>query len=163
MARARNIGTFVMKPLAGGALVNRRQAFRFFNERPVDVILNGVSSPEALDENLAHVRDARPLSTEELAAFEAEVEPLGREFCRRCSYCMPCPNDLMIHEMIHVTYQAVRGRSFEDLPPEKQEVGRNLMIWLEACEECGQCEEKCPYELPVIRRKNELMELFAGQ
>jgi len=39
---------------------------------------------------------------------------------------MPCPNDIRIPDMIHIFYQAVKGMRFEDLPPDKQEVGKNL-------------------------------------
>jgi predicted aldo/keto reductase-like oxidoreductase len=73
---------------------------------------------------------------------------------------MPCPNDIHIPDMIHVFYQMVRGCRYEDLPEEKQKMGEALLVWLQACEECGKCEEKCPYTLPTIRRKRELMDIF---
>jgi NAD-dependent dihydropyrimidine dehydrogenase PreA subunit len=50
---------------------------------------------------------------------------------------------------------------FEDLPPEKKETGKNLLIWLQACEACGQCEKRCPYHLPTSARVRELLELFS--
>ncbi len=160
LAQEKNIGTIVMKPLAGGAIRNVRCAFKFFNSFPVDVILNGVSNLAELRENLKWAESVDSLTPDELAAFEAEVAPLGTEFCRRCSYCMPCPNDIHIPDMIHVFYQMVKGFRYEDLPPEKQKMGEALLVWLQACEECGTCEAKCPYSLPTIRRKRELRELF---
>jgi hypothetical protein len=161
LCRSLDIGTLVMKPLAGGAIRNRAHAFRFFNAYPVDVILNGVSSVDELHENLGHVANHTPLSPRELSALEAEVAALGREFCRRCSYCMPCPNDIRIPDMIHIFYQAVKGIPVEDLPPEKVETGKNLLVWLQACEQCGKCEEKCPYTLPTRKRVRELIEMFS--
>jgi len=160
-ARSLDIGTIVMKPLAGGAIRNRRAGFRFFNAYPVDLILNGVSSVAELQENLGHMHDERPLAAAELAGFEEEVAPLGKEFCRRCSYCMPCPNDIRIPEMIHMFYQAVKGLRCEDLPPEKRETGKNLLAWLQACDQCGRCEEKCPYHLPTRSRVRELIDMFS--
>lgn len=160
LAREKNVGTIVMKPLAGGAIRNIRSAFMFFNRYPVDVILNGVSNVKELHENLQWAESADTLTPDELAAFAAEVAPLGTEFCRRCSYCMPCPNDIHIPDMIHVFYQMVKGCRYEDLPPEKQKMGEALLIWLQACEECVTCETKCPYSLPTIRRKRELLEMF---
>jgi hypothetical protein len=149
--------------LGGGAIKNIDKAFRFFNAFPVDNILNGVANVNELRQNLKSAEDLTTLSGRELADFEEEVAVLGKEFCRRCSYCMPCPNDIMIPDMIHIMGQAVQGMKYEDLPAEKQEMGKSLLIWLLACTECGQCEEKCPYDIPTIKRKNELIEMFSGQ
>jgi predicted aldo/keto reductase-like oxidoreductase len=160
LAREKDIGTIVMKPLAGGAIRNIAGSFKFFNNYPVDVILNGVSCVAELQENLKYAETAERLTPQELLAFEEEVAVLGKDFCRRCSYCMPCPNDIHIPDMIHVFYQMVRGCRYEDLPEEKQKMGAALLVWLQACEECGKCEEKCPYTLPTIRRKRELMDIF---
>ncbi len=161
LAASLDVGTIVMKPLAGGAIRNIKTAFKFFNNYQVDVILNGVSNLPEFHENIrCAARDAH-LTPEELRAFEQEVACLGKEFCRRCSYCMPCPNDLHIPDMIHLFWHMVKDYSYENMPPEKRNMGESLMIWLQACEECGKCEEKCPYHLPTINRKKELMEKFS--
>jgi len=161
LAKSNDIGSIVMKPLAGGAISNINKSFRFFNAYPVDLIINGVSNLAELNENLKSAESLTSLTPEELTTFEEEVAPLGKEFCRRCNYCMPCPNDIMIPEMIQGFWQIVRGRKYEDLPMEKQEMGKSLLVWLQACDECGQCEEKCPYNLPIIRSKKELIEVFS--
>ncbi|MCP4717347.1 MAG: aldo/keto reductase [Deltaproteobacteria bacterium] len=163
LAQSLNVGTFVMKPLGGGAIENRGDCFRFLNSYPVDVIFNGVSNVAEFNENMPLAENIAPLSTEELAAFEKEVAVLGQDFCRRCSYCEPCPSDIHIPDMIHVFYQNIQGMTYDELPPEKQAMGKNLLIWLEACEECGQCEERCPYSLPTIKRKQEMVAMFSGK
>jgi predicted aldo/keto reductase-like oxidoreductase len=161
LSRLHDIGTIVMKPLAGGAIRTIEQSFNFFNSFGVDVILNGVSNLDELKENLKCAESEKALTVEELKDFKEEVASLGKEFCRRCSYCMPCPNDIHIPDMIHVFWQIVKGCSYEDLPDEKKEMGKSLLIWLQACEECGQCEERCPYTLPTVKRKKELIEMFS--
>jgi predicted aldo/keto reductase-like oxidoreductase len=161
LARAFDIGTIVMKPLAGGAFRNREKCFKFLNGYPVDIILNGVASLDELHENLKYVERIELLTPEELEDFEKEVAPLGKDFCRRCSYCMPCPNDIIIPVMIHLIWEMVKGNSYEELSDRKKKMGENLTIWWQACEECGQCEEKCPYNLPTIKRKKELLETFS--
>ena len=161
LARSLDIGSIVMKPLAGGVIKNTEKSFRFFNAYPVDVLLNGVSNIAELKENLKIAENLTPLSNQELKDFEEEVAPLGKEFCRRCGYCLPCPNEIIILEVIHMFSQMVLGKKYEDLPAEKQEIGKNLLVWLQACTECGQCEEKCPYNLPTITRKNELIKMFS--
>jgi NAD-dependent dihydropyrimidine dehydrogenase PreA subunit len=42
-------------------------------------------------------------------------------------------------------------------------MGHNMLMWWQGCVECGQCEEKCPYDLPTIKRKNDLISLFSRE
>ena len=163
LANAQDIGTIVMKPLAGGAIRNIDKAFRFFNNFPVNLFLNGVANIDEFNENISSAENRNPLTADELSSFEEEVSYLGKDFCRRCSYCEPCPNDIQIPFMIHLFWQTVQGKKYEELPVEKQDMGKNSMIWFEACEECGKCQEKCPYSLPTIQRKRELIALFSDR
>jgi hypothetical protein len=161
LARSKDVGTLVMKPLAGGVFTNIEKCFKFLNGYPVDVILNGVASLDELKEDLKFAEGTDPLTPEELKDFEAEVAPLGKDFCRRCSYCLPCPNDILIPIMFNILWPQVTGRRYEDLTDKQKKMGTNLMVWWQACVECGKCEEKCPYNLPLIKRKQELMEIFS--
>jgi predicted aldo/keto reductase-like oxidoreductase len=163
LARSQDIGTIVMKPLAGGVIRSVEKCFKFLNGYPVDLILNGVSNLAELNENLRYAESTDPLTPEELKGFEQEVAPLGKDFCRRCSYCMPCPNDILIPIMIQLPWEMVKGCSYEEMSEQKKEMWRKLTVWWQGCEECGRCEEKCPYNLPVIKRKNELLEIFSKE
>ncbi|MBW2182913.1 MAG: aldo/keto reductase [Deltaproteobacteria bacterium] len=73
LARSKDIGTIVMKPLAGGVFKNIEKCFKFLNGYPVDIILNGVASLDELNENLKYVESTEPLTSEELKDFEEEV------------------------------------------------------------------------------------------
>lgn len=161
LARKMNVGTLVMKPLSGGALRQVESSLRFLLDKPVDVILTGMSSIEELNENLAVIKKNTPLSPQELKRLEEEVAPLGKMFCRRCGYCLPCTNDIRIPEMIQLMYQTMQGLSYEELPERKKRMGPGLLMWYEACTECGECEKKCPYQLPIIERKRYLVEMFS--
>ena len=163
LARSLDIGTLMMKPLAGGAIRNIEKAFRFFNGYPVDVILNGVVSLEEFYANVREAENTEPLSEQELKSFEEEVAPLGQDFCRRCSYCLPCPNDILIPVFIHVIWQKMQGRRYEELTELERRMGQNMLMWWQGCVECGQCEQKCPYGLPTIQRKNDLLALFSRE
>jgi NAD-dependent dihydropyrimidine dehydrogenase PreA subunit len=63
--------------------------------------------------------------------------------------------------MINLLWPQVTGRRYQDLTDKQKKLGNNLMVWWQACVECGQCEEKCPYNLPIIKRKQELMHIFS--
>jgi hypothetical protein len=161
LAKSMDIGTIVMKPLAGGVIRNIEKCFKFQNGYPVDNILNGVATLDELNQNLKYAESTDPLTPEELKEFEEEVAYLGKDFCRRCSYCMPCTNDIIIPVMIHLPWQLMQGYKYEDLPEEKKKLGENLKVWWEGCSECVECEKKCPYNLPMIERKNKLIEVFS--
>ena len=161
LARSMDVGSIVMKALAGGVIRNIEQSHKFLRGYPLDNILVGVASVEELNENLKYAERTEPLTPEELKSFEEEVAPLGKDFCRRCNYCMPCPNDIIIPAMIHLTWQRIKGQSYGKPADDNKERGKNLLLWWQACSECGECEQKCPYDLPTIKRKNELMERFS--
>jgi predicted aldo/keto reductase-like oxidoreductase len=162
LSRSLDVGTMVMKPLAGGVFKNIEKCFKFLNGYPVDIVLNGVANLDELKENLKHAESTDPLTPEELKDFEEEVAPFGKDFCRRCSYCLPCPNDILIPIMINVFWPQVTGRTYDELSERQKKTGGNLMLWWQACDECGQCEEKCPYNLQIIKRKNEMLEIFSA-
>jgi len=40
-------------------------------------------------------------------------------------------------------------------------MAKRLLPSLKTCSECGQCEEKCPYELPTKQRIKDLIAMVA--
>ena len=82
------------------------------------------------------------------AAFE-EKKKLADLYCTGCRYCMPCPNGVDIPECFSLmnTYRVyglldhARGEYAGWLTEQKQTGA--------FCQECGQCEPKCPNSLPI--------------
>ena len=145
-ARELNVGFINMKSLAGGAIEDARLALRFAAANPnVDVVLPGMYAPEEVEENLAAAADSSPLTVEELERVEAMRRTLGSSFCRRCGYCAPCtvgidiPNQFVFHGYLSRYGLAdwARGRYGA------------LSAHASDCVECGACEERCPYQLPI--------------
>ena len=145
-AREKNIGFINMKSLAGGAIENARLALRFAAANPnVDVVLPGMYSPEEVAENAAAIGDGSPLTAEELEQVEALRRELGTSFCRRCGYCAPCtvgidiPNNFVFHGYLsrYGLEDWARGRYGA------------MAAHASDCVECGACEERCPYQLPI--------------
>ncbi|HHT02566.1 MAG TPA: aldo/keto reductase [Firmicutes bacterium] len=144
MARKTNTGTIIMKPLAGGALTNADLALRFLLSYPVDTIIPGMDTVEQVLENTGLV-DKQPLSEEELAALQAEGERLGDTFCRRCEYCQPCPQGINI-PMVFLQEAYYTRYGLTDWASSRY---ASLPAKVEDCSECGECETKCPYDLPI--------------
>ncbi len=68
----------------------------------------------------------------------------GKTFRRRCEYCQPCPQGVMITPA--VDYPIVARRMS---PPAAVEFRGKAMESAPLCAECGNCIERCPYELRI--------------
>ena len=145
-AAEKNVGFIGMKPLAGGAIEDAALALRYIAANPhVSVVIPGMYAPEEVAQNAAAVADAAPLSQEEQDRMEQIRKELGASFCRRCNYCAPCtvgisiPNAFLFHGYLSRYGLADWARSrYEAMPAKAGD-----------CVECGACEERCPYQLPI--------------
>ncbi len=145
-ARAKNIGFINMKSLSGGAIEDARLALRFAAANPnVSVVLPGMYSPEEVEQNAAAVADTSPLTGGELEKVEALRQELGTSFCRRCGYCAPCTVGIDIPN--HFVFHGYLSRyGLEDWARSRYAA---LSAHADDCVECGACEERCPYQLPI--------------
>ncbi len=142
----KNVGFIAMKPLAGGALENATLALRFCIANPnLTVAIPGMAEIRELEENLAACSDASPLSPAEEAQIQAIRKELGTNFCRRCNYCAPCTVGIPIPNVI--TFDSYLSRyGLEDWARERY---ATLPARASACIQCGLCESRCPYQLPI--------------
>lgn len=152
LAKEMDIGRIVMKPLGGGQLENRVLALRYILGHDITVAIPGMDHPDHIRENLSAAEPFTPLSAAEKAVLDAEVAELGKNFCRRCGYCMPCPQgiDIPLTFIIHLQYtrygmKTAGAAKYEALPSKAS-----------ACIECGACEAKCPYDLPIRERLKQI-------
>jgi hypothetical protein len=114
-----------------------------------------------LMENFSVIDEGRPLSPAELRKLQDEVAELGKEFCRRCSYCMPCEQGIMI-PFVHMIHMKTYGKEMNDDVAYTLELAKRMLPQLETCTACGKCVEKCPYAIPTPQRVAELKELLAS-
>ena len=144
--REKNVGFICMKPLAGGAIEDGRLALRYIlaNDN-VTVAIPGMAEVEELEQNLAAAEDTSPLTEEEKAAFEKVRAELGQNFCRRCNYCAPCAAGINIPSVF--LFQGYLRRY--GLAGWARERYATLPVKASACVQCGACETRCPYQLPI--------------
>ena len=84
------------------------------------------------------------LAPQEQQQIDIKRAELGTRFCRQCQYCMPCPQDVDIR-MTMITqgmYKLWARDVFIEWMGEVVAEAKN-------CVQCGECEEKCPYQLPI--------------
>ncbi len=174
LAGEHDIGVIIMKALAGGVLsqppteirdatgfvINAADALRFVlaNEH-VTLAIPGMQAKSEVLENVETGETIGALTGEGREALVAAAEELGKDFCRMCWYCMPCEKRGLKVPMIlrHLGY----AKRFPGLMEWAQ--GRYKMVEVQAdeCDQCGECETKCPYELPVRVMLEEAHEVLA--
>ncbi len=144
--KEQNIGFICMKPLAGGAIEDATLALRFITQNDaVSVVIPGMAEEAEIAQNIAAVEDRSPLTQEELARISAIRDTLGTQFCRRCNYCAPCAVGISIPAVFLLEGYLSRY-GLEDWARTRYE---NTKIKASACIECGACESRCPYNLPI--------------
>jgi predicted aldo/keto reductase-like oxidoreductase len=143
-ARERQMGIIAMKPLGGGLLDRPDLCFRFLQQHHDVVPIPGMQSQEEVDQNVRFYEETEALTPQDLADMEKIRTEIGTRFCHRCEYCQPCPEGVLIWRVLLFNAQSRR------FPPQMSiRMSKEPMETAEHCVQCGQCEEKCPYELPV--------------
>lgn len=142
----KNIGFVDMKPLAGGAIEDATLALRYVSANPaVTVVIPGMADAAELDQNIKACADTTPLTEEELAEMDAVRAKLGNSFCRRCGYCGPCTVGISIPSAFLFAGYLDRY----DLGDWAKDRYGSMAVKASACVECGACEPRCPYNLPI--------------
>ena len=146
-------------------------ALRFVWSHPgVTVALSGMNVMEHIEENVAAAERAvgmSPQEQEQVDALLARNQKLMDLYCTGCGYCMPCPNDVNIPENLRfMNWHKVWGlekqakEAYAKLTPEGFEApwvsGRIQGLKADACIECGECEPKCPQDIPIISQLKEV-------
>jgi len=143
-ARRLGMGILVMKPFAGGVIDNATVAFKYLRQFPDAIPLPGFDSVAAVDEVVSFYEMSNQVSDEDEALMTTYRRELGQQFCRRCEYCQPCPQGVMITPAMG--YQVVARRMS---PAVSVEFSRAAMETVPQCIECGICIQRCPYNLPI--------------
>ena len=145
-AAEKNIGFVDMKPLAGGAIEDATLAVRFLVSNPdVTVVIPGMADAKEIEQNLAAGENTAPLTAEEQKKVEEVRQILGTQFCRRCNYCAPCTVGINIPSVF--LFQGYLDRyGLADWAKDRYGA---MAVKASACVECGACEPRCPYGLPI--------------
>jgi len=150
LALERDMGVIAMKPLAGGALTDMSSeiisfALRYAVQQDISSALVGMKSIEEVESNVLAGTDYRPLSeSEERLLFDA-ANSLSKTFCRQCEYCLPCDQGVDI-PTIFILHKHYTRFGAHELSRQRYS---ELKAKVDECIECGKCEERCPYELPI--------------
>ena len=150
-ARTYNVGIIVMKPFAGGIIDNAALAFKYLRQQSDIIPIPGFDSVEKIDEIIAIYRQPNSVTENDLLLMEQCRKEVGNQFCRRCEYCQPCPNGVMITAAMG--YGVIAKRMS---PVVAVDFAKTFMETVPNCVDCGVCKPRCPYQLPIpeILRKH---------
>jgi uncharacterized protein len=143
-AKALGMGTIIMKPMAGGALKHGKEALQFILKYDVDVIIPGMDSVKQVHENVKAGEGKLSIEGEKL--LEEERKTLGKDFCRMCGYCGPCPQgiDIPVHMIMNAYYERYEMKEWA-----RKRILTFKTAYADSCTQCGACEKRCPYDLPI--------------
>lgn len=177
-ARSRGMGVVCMTPIAGGLLATPSDVLRellpgqdpsmaasalaFVLSNPgITTAPSGMTSVAEVEQNVAAMEHFVPMTDEERASATARLDEyavLGSRFCTGCGYCQPCPSDVKIPRLFRLrNYYKVFGlREWAQRTANRIEPGKGP--W--ACTECGQCEAKCPNNVPIVEQLREVASII---
>jgi len=144
LAREKDMGIVAMKPFGGGLLNRAELCFGFLRQHADIIPIPGLQTKQEVDENIRCYENPRALTKQDWKEIERIRSELGEKFCHRCEYCLPCPEEVEVWKVLLFEAQTKR------FPPDMvMKLSEGPMKTAENCVQCGECTEKCPYELPI--------------
>ena len=156
LCREHDVGFIAMKPLAGGMLDNVTIAFKYLFQFPDLVPIPGIEKIHEIEEIFQLLEGQRQMTEAEQHEMQRLRDELGTRFCRRCDYCQPCTEEIPISMVM------TSSSFFKRMPLERFFSGF-ISAGLEKaanCTDCGECEERCPYNLPIREMMAEQVKWF---
>jgi predicted aldo/keto reductase-like oxidoreductase len=163
-----NVSITVMKPLGGGKLLTKEhtpfaqpltvvQCLEYALSKPaVASVLAGYKSPE----EIAHAMRYFEASDEEkdYASVIASYPGGFEGSCVYCSHCLPCPSGIDIASVNK--YLDIALLNENDIPPSIRSHYLSLAAHGGDCVQCGDCETRCPFGVPIIENMQKSARLF---
>ena len=120
-----------------------RNALRFVLAQDVSVAVTGMKSIKEVEAAAQVGNEYTELTGDEEERFRVEFD--GKQ-CRDCGLCLPCPQNIDIAAVLrfHTLYTTYGLKSWA------KKLYSGLEIDAAKCTECGECEPKCAYGLPVV-------------
>ena len=173
-AHEKGMGVVIMGPVGGGTLAapspeiskllpqkarsSAEIALRFVLSNPnVSLALSGMNSMAQLEENVAVASEEIVLNEDDRRHVREVLEEkkrLSELYCTGCGYCMPCPNGVNIPRNFELM-NLHRIYGLTEVAKERYQ-GLDSGARAEDCLECGECEPKCPQEIPIIEQLKEV-------
>jgi len=173
LAQQKDLGVFIISPTDKGGMLHTPSEtlsqlcqpftpmelnYRFLlSDRRVTTLSIGPANAEQLINPLEVANHDFPLTPEEKLIFERlekqETETLGRDRCRQCYQCLPCPEAINIPEVLRLRNLAI-AYNMTEFGQYRYQMFENAGHWFPGkkgnrCTECGDCLPRCPEQLEI--------------
>ncbi len=119
----------------------------------VSTVVCGACTIEELKADLAYLSASE--ADKEIKAGTASVK--GDGDCTYCNHCAPCPVGIDIAKVNRLLDEA---KKHETVPPEVMAEYKAMEHKAGECRDCGACESRCPFDVPVRERMHEAAAVF---
>lgn len=162
------VGVTVMKAFGGGDLLDEKlsptgkaltvnQCIHYALTRPgVSTVLVGAHSVEQLQQSIAY-EDATEEERDYAPAFASFPNISWKGHCMYCSHCAPCPKKI---DVASVTKFLNLAKAQGTVPETVREHYEVLPHHAGECIQCGACETRCPFGVPIIENMKQAAEIF---
>lgn len=173
LCEQKNVGITVMKALGAGKLISPEhtpfpkpltvaQCVHYALSRPaVASVLLGCKTPEEISEAVKYseLSDAERDYTEALSSVRGANGICGLHgSCVYCNHCQPCPSQIDIATVNK--YLDIAKLDTANIPPSIRSHYQSLAHNSSECIGCGNCEARCPFDVPVIDNMKEAEKLL---
>ena len=161
------VGITVMKAFGGGDLLTPHspagqaltveQCIHYALTRPgVASVLCGARSEQELRASLDY-ETASPDQRDYAAAFATFPRISWKGHCMYCGHCAPCPQRI---DVATVTKFLSLALAQPQMPETVREHYAAMQRHAQDCVECGACEKRCPFEVPIRKNMRKARETF---
>lgn len=165
--RRLGVGITVMKAFGGGDLLSpyspagkaltAYQCIHYALTRPaVASVMCGARNLQELKDCIAY-EDASEAQRDYAGALAALPKINWKGHCMYCGHCAPCPQGI---DVASVTQFLNLARAQGAVPETVREHYAALSDKASDCIECGACEARCPFEVPVRENMRKAAEIF---
>jgi uncharacterized protein len=151
-----DLGFLAMKPLGGGLLDDAGLCFRYLQQFSGIVPDPGIEDISELDEIIALYNERQSLAEDDRKRIERIRAELGGQWCHRCDYCQPCPQGIKI-SLVLIVHSIMKRMNYKAAGKFVEPAMRTAA----ECIECGECVERCPYDLPIPDLLKERRKMWA--
>jgi len=124
-------------------------------------VLGGMSHLEQTQDNVKTLTDFVPITDDEQKIIDHALEVYLESQtipCTSCGYCMPCPHGVDIPlNFSNFNEFAISKHKWEFIHKYEKELQDSNANY---CINCGECIEKCPQQIEIPDRMNEIKELL---
>jgi predicted aldo/keto reductase-like oxidoreductase len=159
-----DVGLVAMKTYHGGTLlfakgapsgITPAQCLHYTLSQPVATAVPGARDADEMRATLRYLEATD--AEKDYSAVLANFHELLAGQCTYCQHCRPCPQGIEMGWIIWHLDQ-VHSRGVEQI----KEWYAGFPVKASACVECGECLERCPFDVDIVAKMREAATLFEG-